>query len=415
MTTSLVILRNDLRLSDHGPLREGAKADRLCIAYIYDESQLGRAQRWWVQESLKALDRELKRRGQKLIVRKGPWKATVEKLAKEIKADTLYWHKGYEPKQRKAEEGLCKKFDSVPMEGMLLIDPEELAPKSSDYYKVYTPFWRAGYEKLQVDRPWSIPKFPPPCRVKSETIKVAGDYSEWWEPGEEGAKKRLRAFVRQVKDYEKRRDRPDLDATSRLSPHLRFGEVSPREVWYAFQDKKATPFLKEIAWREFSYYLLYHFPQLPLENFNKRFDRFPWKDDPAALRRWKEGRTGFPLVDAGMRQLKEMGWMHNRVRMIVASFLTKDLLIHWHHGLKHFREHLLDHDLANNSASWQWTAGCGADAAPFFRIFNPTTALEKFDPDGEYVDRWVEDDLEPMLDHAKARDKALKAYERVKR
>jgi deoxyribodipyrimidine photo-lyase len=268
----------------------------------------------------------------------------------------------------------------------------------------------------------------------------AAGFRTIWQPGESGARRRLAEFLDGgLFDYDAQRNRPEPDGTSRLSPHLHWGEISPREVWHAViaaaaaagREAAAEPFLRQLAWREFSYHLLYHWPGLPTEPWRQSFATFPWQDGDADFKLWRRGRTGFPIVDAGMRQLWQTGWMHNRVRMIVASFLVKDLLVPWQRGAEWFWDTLVDADLANNSASWQWVAGSGADAAPYFRIFNPVTQGEKFDPRGDYVRRWVPELMglpdasihrpwqaaakldypAPMVDHAEARRRALAAYQ----
>jgi deoxyribodipyrimidine photo-lyase len=298
----------------------------------------------------------------------------------------------------------------VSFNGSLLFEPQDVLKADGSPYKVFTPFYRKGC--LGNARPPRIPLTAPilpsfdesPLGHELDELALTpseGWYegiAEAWMPGEAGALERLERFLDEgIRNYTEDRNRPDLGNVSRLSPHLHFGEISPHQVWHAANSLKAMGglendidhFLSELGWREFSYYLLYHWPALPLNNLQGKFDRFPWRDDPASLRRWQRGQTGYPIVDAGMRELWQTGYMHNRVRMIVGSFLVKNLLLHWHHGEAWFWDTLVDADLANNSASWQWIAGCGADAAPYFRIFNPVTQGRKFDPNGVYVRRFV--------------------------
>ncbi|MEQ1652895.1 MAG: deoxyribodipyrimidine photo-lyase, partial [Hyphomicrobium sp.] len=348
----------------------------------------------------------------------------------------------------------------------LLREPEEVRTKTGDVYKVYTPFWKAlsadftPAKPLHAPKSLTVPKSPP----KSDTLASwelhpkkpdwSRGFDEHWQPGETGAHEKLQTFLGDaLAAYAEDRNRPDRPGTSRLSPHLHFGEITPAQCWVAAEhaaaampgaDKGRETFLKEIVWREFAYTLLYYWPDLPEQPFRKDFAAFPWKNDAKLLRAWQKGMTGYPVVDAGMRELWHTGYMHNRVRMIVASFLIKHLLIPWQQGEAWFWDTLVDADLANNAASWQWVAGSGADAAPYFRIFNPVTQGEKFDPDGVYVRRWVPElkDLSndalhapwtapaltlaaagvilgktyphPIVDHAAARERALAAYDAVK-
>ena len=282
--------------------------------------------------------------------------------------------------------------------------------KDGTPYKVFTPFYRKGC--LEASAPPAQPigapaainfldsaeGLEPDALGLMPRIRWYEEMAETWQPGEDGAHARLQQFLDDgIRGYKDGRNRPDQAHVSRLSPHLHFGEISPRQVWHAAQafearegfEKDVDHFLSEIGWREFSYYLLYHWPDLPRKNLQAKFDRFPWRDDAGALKRWQRGQTGYPIVDAGMRELWRTGYMHNRVRMIVGSFLVKNLMLHWHHGEDWFWDTLVDADLANNSASWQWISGCGADAAPYFRIFNPVTQGQKFDPDGDYVRTYV--------------------------
>jgi deoxyribodipyrimidine photo-lyase len=318
-----------------------------------------------------------------------------------------------------------------------------VATKEGKPYQVFTPFWRSLLAREEPAGPVAAPRklrsVAATGKAGGKTLAVdalgllpridwAGTMRTTWAPGEEGARQRLKAFItRGVASYGTERDRPDHEGTSALSPHLHFGEISPRRVWHAVREAVGgTPaaritgspevYLRELGWREFANHLLYHFPHTTDAPLRADYARFPWANDPVGLLAWQRGRTGFPIVDAGMRQLWATGWMHNRVRMIVASFLVKDLRVSWLEGAKWFWDTLVDADLAANTLGWQWAAGCGADAAPYFRIFNPTSQAEKFDPDQAYVRTWAglgRDYPEPIVDHAEARKLALKALQAV--
>ncbi|MGE0653417.1 MAG: deoxyribodipyrimidine photo-lyase [Alphaproteobacteria bacterium] len=427
---------------------------------------LGGASRWWLHHSLSALSASLSDRGSRLILRRGPVIETVVQFARDVGADALHLSRRYEPFAACAERNLRSALAS---EGVachrhaatLLVEPESVRTGAGAPYKVFTPFHKAI---LGLGDP--VPPLPAPTRLpapsswpESDALddwRLAPTAPDWsggladaWSPGEEGANRRLDAFLEDaLADYSGARDRPGRVGTSRLSPHLRFGEISPRTVWHRIRfaardvghEAMAEAFLREIVWREFSYHLLHHFPHIADAPFRPEFEAFPWADDDAALTRWQRGITGYPVVDAGMRELWATGWMHNRVRMIVASFLVKDLMIPWQRGAAWFWDTLVDADLANNSANWQWVAGSGADAAPYFRIFNPVLQGRKFDAEGTYVRRWVPeiaslpdrfvhapwetpDDImrkagvrlgetypAPMVDHGDARHRALAAF-----
>lgn len=479
MSSAPVIMwfRNDLRLGDNKALAAAVASGAPVIPlYILDDEtpgpwRMGGASRWWLHQSLTSLQAALVKRASRLLIRRGEAQALLSGIVRETGASAIYFSRAYEPYNVALEQRLKEAFDSQGVAlkrfgGALLMEPDSIRTKSGDVYKVYTPFWRALSADLQVPAPKAAPaKIPPPSTWPAgEPLESwgliprkpdwAGGFRKAWVPGEAGALKRLDMFLQTaLAGYAGTRNRPDIAGTSRLSPHLHFGEITPAFCWYrAAQvaaglrgaDKGHETFLKELVWREFSYSLLYHWPDLPSAPFRPEFSRFPWKADRIALKAWQKGMTGFPIVDAGMRELWETGWMHNRVRMIVASFLIKDLLIPWQEGEAWFWDTLVDADLASNAASWQWVAGSGADAAPYFRIFNPITQGEKFDPEGAYVRRYVpeiaklpdeyihapwtapEQLLEksgvklgltypwPMIDHAKARDRALAAYESIK-
>jgi deoxyribodipyrimidine photo-lyase len=321
----------------------------------------------------------------------------------------------------------------IAAEGSLLVPPDAISTGDGGPYRVFTPYFRAWEAMLDAgmpasDAPERIPA--PGGPVASEPLPEASpgtpDPTGWWTPGEGGAADRLTAFMDEaLEDYDDGRDLPALDATSRLSPHLAFGEISPRQIVSAaagsgLPAEAVRPFVRQLAWREFAAHVLQHHPRTLSEPLRPEFARMPWRDDEEALEAWGAGRTGYPLVDAGMRQLAATGWMHNRVRLVAASFLTKHLLVPWQAGERYFAESLVDFDIASNVFNWQWVAGCGADAAPYFRIFNPTLQATRFDPEGEYVRRWVSeigtpDYPAPMIEHAEARDRALAVYRSIRR
>ena len=316
----------------------------------------------------------------------------------------------------------------------LLVEPWDVQNLSGKPFQVFTPFWRRVMTDLAPPAPLPVPKkIPPPKRwptgVAIEALRLMpeihwyGGMQQSWSPGERGAAKLLDAFLDgPVKNYGDTRNLPAVGGTSRLSPHLHFGELSPRQVWHAAPKWRSSQFMTEIGWREFAHHLLYHFPRTTNEPLRSDFARFPWRDDERELAAWRGGRTGIPLVDAGMRELWETGWMHNRVRMVVASFLVKNLRMHWLHGARWFWDTLVDADLASNTLGWQWAAGCGADAAPYFRVFNPTSQAEKFDPDGEYVRRWIPElggksakaYPSPIVDLKASRESALAAFKTLR-
>jgi deoxyribodipyrimidine photo-lyase len=410
--TILFWFRQDLRLHDNPGLHAAAQAGRVLPVYILDDDNAGThrhgaASRWWLHHSLGALNESL---GGALLAAKGDPAAVIPRLLDAHQIGAVYWNRCYEPwriardrclKQRLTETGIeVKSFN-----GSLLWEPWEVLKSDGNPYRVFTPFYRKRCLTV------APPRIPEPTPVSIEylhTIEAAKSIPalellpriRWdralephWTIGEAGARERLDAFLDHGLDgYADGRNFPDRACVSRLSPSLHFGEVSPNQAWHAARaerdDGNVDVFCSELGWREFSHSLLYHFPALPRDNLQPRFDAFPWRDDDGDLRRWQTGTTGYPIVDAGMRELWQTGYMHNRVRMIVGSFLVKNLLLHWHAGERWFWDCLVDADMANNSASWQWIAGCGADAAPYFRIFNPVTQGQKFDPDGRYTRRF---------------------------
>jgi len=414
--------RIDLRLADnpalHAAIRHGGAVIPVFIHAPDEEApwQPGGASNWWLHQSLSQLDKQLRAKGSRLIIRSGPALTTLRALAKETGATAIFWNRRYEPAviARDAKVKELLRADGLKVEsfnGALLREPWAVKNKSGLPFQVFTPFWKHCLAQDDPLEPLSAPKtvLAPkkwPGSLEMEELGLmpkidwAAGMREAWEPGEAGAMKNLERFLAKVLEgYGESRNRPDLQGTSRLSPHLHFGEISPRQVWHAvatfaakYQSLKSawrnSQFLTEIGWREFSHHLLFHFPQTPEEPLRRDFKKFPWRTDEKLSHAWQKGLTGYPIVDAGMRELWTTGWMHNRVRMIVASFLVKDLLLPWQSGARWFWDTLVDADLAQNTGGWQWTAGCGADAAPYFRVFNPTTQGEKFDPNGDYVRRW---------------------------
>ncbi|WJR81197.1 deoxyribodipyrimidine photo-lyase [Bradyrhizobium sp. NP1] len=472
----IVWFRDDLRLSDH-PALNAAVATGLPVIclYVLDEESaalrppaarpLGGAARWWLAQSLRCLQQNLGKAGGRLILRKGPAAQIIGALAHETEARSVFWNEiAQAPHQavaREVEAALATiSVRSQSFAGDLLIPPAEARNKDGRGPRVFTPFWRRVLAAGDPPKPLPAPRSLRPAGTSpSETIEAWGlepqqpDWAtglrETWTAGEDAAQDRLKAFLDHAAGYASARDRPDRPATSRLSPHLRFGEISPRQVWHAAHFAAAErprlapdvdKFLSELGWREFCRHLLFDVPDLATRNLQPAFDAFPWRQDARALRAWQRGQTGYPIVDAGMRELWHTGVMHNRVRMVVASFLVKHLLIDWRLGEAWFWDTLVDADAGSNPANWQWVAGCGADAAPYFRVFNPVLQGEKFDPDGAYVSCFVPelaklpDKLihqpwratplelasagvilgktypEPIIDHRLGRERALAAY-----
>lgn len=466
MSTAIVWLRQDLRTQDNPALFEASIAhDAVIPVYILEESNeniwpIGSAQRWWLHHSLTSLQSELSKLGSPLILRKGNCLKELQKLIKESDADTVYWNRCYEPHAILRDKKIKTEIKNINIEvesfnGSLFNEPWNIMNKQGDYFKVYTPYWKHCLKTQPIRNILSTQK-KLKCfsHSKSDDLKKwnllpqnpnwTKDFNQYHQPGTAGAHKRLEHFLMEhISQYPNNRDFPHLDVTSHLSPHLHFGEISPTQIWHAVQtaateekinDAAIERFYSQLGWREFSYYLLYHFPEFPSDNFRSQFNKFKWNNNKNDLKKWQQGLTGFPIVDAGMRELWHSGIMHNRVRMIAASFLIKDLLIDWRKGEEWFWDTLVDADLANNSAGWQWVAGSGADAAPYFRIFNPITQGQKFDPQGLYIKKWIPElrDLPveyihepwlspqkinypaPMVNHKLAREEALKQYRSIK-
>ena len=464
-------LRKDLRIDDNAALAAATDTGAPVLPVYIREPEhhgtgpLGAAQSWWLHHSLRELSGRLATLGSPLILRSGDAAVVLDALLEETGAQSVFWNRRYDPKgiaiDSPLKQSLVARGITVKsFAGQLMHEPSRLLTGSGTPYRVYTPFWRAfdgaGDPPSPVRAPARIPA--PEQNVESEALDDwnltptkpdwAATFREVFTPGEMAAQNRLEAFLKNGLDrYDKGRDFPAGHATSLLSPHLAMGEISPARIWHAtigLSDKVGEDnlirFRKELVWREFSYHLLFHFPDLATRNWNDRFDSFAWGENETLFTLWTKGQTGYPIVDAGMSELWRHGTMHNRVRMIVASFLIKDLLIDWRRGEEWFRDTLLDADPASNPASWQWVAGSGADASPWFRIFNPTLQGEKFDPKGDYVRRFVPElaNLDakyihrpfeaplaelaragiilgktyprPIVDHAQARQKALDAY-----
>ncbi|MDX2156465.1 MAG: deoxyribodipyrimidine photo-lyase [Hyphomicrobiaceae bacterium] len=415
-------LRQDLRLADHPALAAAVATGRPVVpVYLLDDDSPGRwrpggASRWWLGTSLPRLAASLERLGSRLIVRRGPADAVMPQIAEEVGASAIHVTRMIEPWAADVDRTLKASLAGSGIElkrfgGAHLFEPETILSQSGAPFRVYSAFARAAMAAPTPRRPVGAPSRLSAPQRWPESLDMAslgllpchpdwaGGLREAWSPGEAGASDRLSAFLGgPVARYRADRDRPDLMGTSRLSPHLHFGEISPHMCWHAARNRAASgeeggsgvdKFCSELLWREFSAYLLHHWPNLPEVPFRPEFEDFPWQSDPEVLAAWQKGLTGYPVVDAGMRELWQTGYMHNRVRMIAASFLVKDLLVPWQAGQSWFWDTLVDADLANNAASWQWVAGSGADAAPYFRIFNPVKQGRTFDPEGTYVRRFV--------------------------
>jgi deoxyribodipyrimidine photo-lyase len=454
MKPAIVWFRQDLRLADNPALAAAAAADAPLIpVFVLDDDTPGEwapggAARWWLHHSLASLNKSLKGH---LVLRRGKAASVIKALVQETGADTVVWNRCYEPFAVERDKALksnlaTQGIGAQSFNGALLHEPWKLKTAGGKPFRVFTPFWKAMRER-PVEKPHPAPRGMRFRKVPSDDLK---DWSllptkpNWakgfdWTPGEQAAHDLLYGFLDKIGEYAEGRDRPDCDGTSRLSPHLHWGEISPRQVWHAVRTHGHgtghETFLKELGWREFCAQLLFHNPGLPTEPLDARFAKFQWRQGGKDFHAWTRGQTGIPIVDAGMRQLWQTGWMHNRVRMIAASLLIKHLGIHWRDGERWFWDALVDADLSSNAANWQWVAGCGADAAPFFRVFNPVLQGEKFDPKGAYVrkfvpeladvsDRYVHKPWEapappvnypaPIVDLAEGRQRALAAFRALK-
>lgn len=419
MKTTIILFDKDLRVSDHAPLLAASQGPVVPL-FVWEGAQkawpLGGASKWWLHNALQDLDKSLTQRGAPLILRRGNRRDVLLALIGETKAAKVAWHRRYAPGEAEADRILAEALRQNGIEveihdGFLLYEPNAIFTGSGKPFRVFTPFSKACFGAVsQPSKPVASPKaLKGIAGLKSEpleALKLVPPKAVWpkalsdaWMVSEKGAQQRLSSFLKEgLSDYGQMRDRPDVDGTSKLSPYLHYGQISVRQVWYAVLAARDAAkkghesilrFQLEILWREFSWHLLQQFPHLPEKPLQAAFEKFPWREDFKSLQAWQKGQTGYPIVDAGMRQLWQTGWMHNRVRMIVASFLIKHLLIHWKEGEAWFWDTLVDADLGANAASWQWVAGCGADAAPYFRIFNPVLQGEKFDPDGAYIRHYV--------------------------
>jgi len=481
MSHVLVWFRRDLRLADNPALGAAIESGHTPVPiYIHDEPQeqwpLGAASAWWLHHSLVSLKQSLQAQGSDLLVFQGDPYKIIKDLVEQYDISGVVWNRCYEPEAIARDQQIKQTLKEQTVEvqsfnASLLIEPWQHLKKDATPYRVFTPFWKSLSSAIDVFELASAPTQLPPVAKKIkqavqsiESLKLLPGIpwdqglQEKWQIGENAAHEELEHFVEQAMiDYSHHRDIPGVRGTSLMSPYLHFGEISPKQIWMHVKDhfhqdnsagviKGGEAFLREVGWREFSYHLLYHFPHTPDESLNERFTDFPWrKEYQQDLKAWQQGQTGIPIVDAGMRELWHTGWMHNRVRMIVASLLTKNLLIPWQEGARWFWDTLVDADLANNTQGWQWTAGCGADAAPYFRIFNPVLQGERFDPEGDYVKHWVpelkempkkwlhkpweapdevlmkasielgKDYPEPIVDLAGSRKRALACWDEVKK
>ncbi len=466
---TIVWFRQDLRTDDNPALAAACEAGAIVPVYIWSPEEEGGwapggASRVWLHASLAELDKSMARLGAPLVFRRGPSLEVLRALIAETGARAVVWNRRYEPaavirdiaiKSHLKAEGIeVRSFN-----GSLLFEPWEIANREGKPYQVFTPFWNTCLARPEPAPPLAAPSHSVESTWRIDSLSL-GELElmpriPWeigirsaWTPGEAGARKNLERFIEEsMSGYSESRDIPGTRGTSRLSPHLHFGEISPRRIWHCIIEQLdgelgvgAETFLKELGWREFAHHVLHHFPRVPEQPLRVEFEQFPWNVDSKALRLWQRGQTGYPIVDAGMRELWQTGWMHNRVRMIVSSFLTKHLRISWLDGARWFWDTLVDADLANNSLGWQWSAGCGADAAPYFRVFNPMLQGAKFDPKGEYARRWVPELAQlpdkwihrpweapsqvvagagitlganypqPIVDHRVARESALRAF-----
>lgn len=469
MPTALVWLRQDLRLADNPALYHAARASQDVLpVYCYDAQHPyapGAASRWWLHHSLADLQQRLKKLGVQLSLQRGAGSDLIPKWVKQHGIEAVYWNEGITPVDRAHDRQLQQALAKLGVAAHcypanLLHDPATFLNQQGQFYKVFTPFWRKCSVQVPSRALVPIPKLaqrshlPTLALADFDFLPTQPNWAEpfhgYWQVGEAAAQQRLEQFIEErLANYAIGRDYPAQAMTSLLSPHLHFGEIGPTQIWAALAEIKTrsagfaeslTRYRTEIGWREFCHHLLYHFPGLATRNFNAKFDAFPWVKSKKLLMAWQRGLTGYPIVDAGMRQLWHTGYMHNRVRMIVGSFLVKDLLLDWRDGAAWFWDTLVDADMANNAAGWQWVAGSGADAAPYFRVFNPRLQGEKFDPEGRYVAQWVPELAKlpakyvhepssapeavlkaagvtlgknypkPIVAHNKARDRALAAY-----
>lgn len=473
---TIVWFRHDLRIEDNPALlaaaaRGGPVIPILIWAPEEEDWPDGGASRWWLHQSLTKLQKILRGLHSRLIIRRGSTAEELDRIVRETRATAVYWNRRYEPQIVDRDTQIKARLNVAGVEAEsfnanLLFEPWTIKTGTGTPFRVFTPFWRKCLAHGEPEEPQPAPaklrapvKWPAPLALDELQLEPRipwdAEMRRSWSPGATGAARELERFLADgLEGYPVDRDRPDHAGTSRLSSFLHFGEIGPRQIWHAVRraarkrhqrkhETIAEPYLRQLVWREFAHHLLYHYPQTVTEPLRSEFAAFPWEENAAGLRAWQRGQTGFPYIDAGMRELWTTGWMHNRVRMAVASFLVKDLLIPWQEGARWFWDTLVDADLANNTLGWQWTAGCGADAAPFFRIFNPVGQGERFDPDGAYVKTWVPELAKlpkkwihkpweappdvlrtagvelgatyppPIVDHATARRRALEALKSI--
>lgn len=470
----IVWFRRDLRLSDNPAFREACQNRTPVLpVFIYspEEEQAwepGAASKSWLHHSLMALKKDLAAKGLPLILKKGPSLPNLQKLVEKSNAQGIFWNRCYEPALIQRDQQIKVYFKSKSVEvksfkANLLFEPWEIENKQGKAFQVFTPYWNHCLGKIhELEKPFSMPLNIIPYSKNIESVSLEElallplipwdkNFYKTFTPGEKGAQAQLKKFLGENSaHYKQQRDFPEIEGTSRLSPHLHLGEISPKQILFALfhnagkafpqkinskNESSCESFLRELGWREFAHHLLYHFPKSPEKPLRNQFEKFPWQKNKEFLDAWKKGLTGYPIVDAAMRELWKTGWMHNRVRMIVASFLVKDLLMSWQEGARWFWDTLLDADLANNTLGWQWSAGCGADAAPYFRIFNPVLQGEKFDPKGVYIRKWIPELAKvptelihqpwkskirvsypaPLVDHKLARQHALSALAKIQK
>ncbi len=448
-TPTLVWFRQDLRLKDQAAVAAAAREGPLVGVYVLDDEapgdwRIGGAQRWWLHQSLTALAASLEAHGASLVLRRGRAVDELVSVAKAVGASRVHCLSHYEPWWREAETQLADHLELVRHDGYLLINPGEVRTGSDGSFRVFSPFWKALQAKMPPAEPTPAPKTlqgvaKPPQTDSLASWRLLPDGPDWtggfadWKPGEDGAHGALDAFSKRLGGYGHDRNLPAVDGSSRLSPHLHMGEISPAEIWHRLADEQgAEPFLRELAWRDFTSDLIIQLPHYADETTQPSMKAMKWREGEAAdadFKAWTRGRTGYPIVDAGMRQLWHMGWMHNRVRMLTASFLIKHLLLDWRRGEAWFWDCLIDADYGNNSVNWQWVAGTGVDSAPFYRIMAPLSQSEKFDA-ADYIRRWVPElkDLDdatihdphglgkapsaypkPLISHKEGRERALEA------
>ncbi len=429
----IVLFRHDLRLRDNATLTAAIESSHPIIpCYIFDENEpwaMGGASKWWLHHSLTSLQQDLRQLGGDILLRRGALLPCLMELVNQLDAVGVYWTQPHEPHLKPIEQQL---YNALTAENRIakrfshtLFNHQTIKTGGGTPFKIFTPFWRHCLQLTTPSPPLHIPQKALFGTMEEDFLNHLVDLNlcptkpDWsaglqhtWQAGETSALQRLEDFITVgLKGYSEGRNYPAMPHTSRLSPHLHFGEISPRIIWHRIHlamtidptlEKDGLAFLREVGWREFAYYLLQHFPYIPEKPFKEQFSRFPWQENKAHLTAWQQGKTGYPLIDAGMRELWHTGYMHNRVRMIVASFLIKNLMIDWREGEAWFWDTLVDADLPNNAASWQWVAGSGTDASPFFRIFNPVTQSEKFDAEGEYIRQWIPElrDLPSRYIHA---------------